>query len=283
MAMFSINDSSLGNFNEATREIKETKKKLDKKYGKGWEKGQLPAAKWDSNDNTKNTLRIQARQAQKGKFISKEYNEPTEKDAAISRVMANKYYKHGLKRGISKEELNKEINSAKEGSKKYAEKMKLRDEDLTKREALHKKINKKSGIGEAAKLREAAKYILSVLDEENLDKYLNEGNKAFKHIADIESKTNPYENRSSKQIQSDIKKVMPRQMKEVIGDNYSDETLKKINSVIKNGRNAVSDIYKNKGAAGQYLAKKASNKLAGYTGAELKRRGLDPKTGEKLK
>lgn len=165
MAIFSMDDSSLGNFNEATREMKETKKKLDKWYGKGWEKGQLPATEWDSDDNTKNTLRMQAREAQKGKFMSKEYNEPTGKDTAISRIMANKYYKHGLKRGISKEELNKEINSAKEGSKKYAERMKLRDEDLTKREALHKKINQKSGIGEAAKLKEAAEYILSVLDE----------------------------------------------------------------------------------------------------------------------
>ena len=121
------------------------------------------------------------------------------------------------------------------------------------------------------------------VSESSLNSYLNEGNKAFKHIADIESRTNPYENRSSKQIQSDIKKKAPSQAKEIINSfGNSDEALKKLNNVIKNGRNAVSDTYKNKGAAGQYLAKKASNKLAGYTGAELKRRGIDPKTGKKL-
>ena len=256
MAMFSINDSSLGKYLNENRSLKQ--------YANNF-----------SDKSSRNNKQMYTDL----KKVTKIQGNTTAKALKSNDDLADIH--EFIKDGNTAISMHAKTPAQKYLAKKISKKIAGATGAELKRRGLDPKTGKK--LEEAAKLREAAEYILSVLDEENLDKYLNEGNKAFKHIADIESKTNPYENRSSKQIQSDVIKVMPRQMKEVIGNNYSDETLKKINNVIKNGRNAVSDIYKNKGAAGQYLAKKASNKLAGYTGAELKRRGIDPKTGEKLK
>ena len=182
MAMFNINDSSLDNFNEADSQYKNTKSTYKNGGYNVYSNSDLSN---NDNDSLKRGLYYSVKDAHRAKkdrgshegaqdyTPNQRITNSNNKPVSTARLNANNIAKELRKRGVSQSEINSEINDAKKSSQKESNRQALRarqkngpsiSDKVTGNAGINKSVIKKR-LEAKGKLKEAAEYIISVLDE----------------------------------------------------------------------------------------------------------------------